>query len=263
MKIREISHKVREIRSEYKTIYTNINWSNLDLDEDVEVFCDKKSIVFIVPETNKNRVYYAVADLNDLVQLLSRIPDGAVLEYFYKNENDMNDLFERAGFAHYANYFRVTTVYKENPYGNETGKRKLLNDLYDPECGEYPRIEDAEELEQLSRRMFDPLTDDVFSIDEWKEIIRKRECLIIKEDDRIITYYVWRVTGKKLYGNMALNLGPANYMYNLERRVFDHMWENGIRVSYAWFNEENNRVLAKTQLSKNTGELYDAIYIKR
>ncbi len=52
-------------------------------------------------------------------------------------------------------------------------------------------------------------------------------------------------------------------MYNLERRVFDSMWEAGIRVNYAWFNEKNSRAFTKSGLTKKAGDLYDAIYIKQ
>ncbi len=262
MKIKEISKRVREIRSGCRLLYTNVNWSNLDLDKDVEVLDDKNGIAFLVPETNRMKVYYAAADQDGMVELLERVPSGVVLEYFYKRDNDMNELFKRAGFTHYAEYFRVTTLYEENPYGKETGKKKLLDELYDPECGEYPELEDAEELEKLLRDKFDPLTDDVFSRDEWIEIIKRKECLVIKENGKIVTCYVWRLSGKKLYGNISLNLGPANYMYNLERKVFDSMWEAGIRVNYAWFNEKNSRAFTKSGLTKKAGDLYDAIYIK-
>lgn len=262
MKIKEISQKVRKIRTDNGALITNINWSNLDLGEEVAVFDSQKGIAFLVPEMNKIKVYYAAACEEEITELLLKVPAGVVLEYFYKSENEMGTIFERAGFSHYANYFRVTTIYEVNPFGNETGKRKLLNELYDPECGEYPILEDAEELDQLTRRKFDPLTDDVFSIDEWQDIIRKKECLVIKENGRIVTYYVWRLEGRKLYSNMSLNLGPANYIYNLERRVFDLMWKEGIRVSYAWLNEGNGRVLTKSSLTKKAGDLYDAIYIK-
>lgn len=263
MKIKDISQRVREIRSAYRSVYSNINWSNLNLDAEVEFIDSPKGIAFLVPETNKTKVYYAAADRDEIADLLARMPTGVVLEYLYKSENDMDKLFKRAGFSHYADYFRVTTVCEENPYGRETGKRKLLAELYDPECGEYPTEEDAEELERLMWETFDPLTDDIFSKDEWLEIIRKKECLVIKEKGKIVTCHVWSLTGKMLYVNISLNLGPANYMYNLERRVFDRMWEKGIRSNYAWFNGNNSRVLAKNQLTKNAGDLYDAIYLKK
>lgn len=263
MKIKEISERVSELKSQYKKLYTNVIWSNLDENKEAAFFESEKGIVFIVQETNKNKVYYAVSDQEGLMQLLENVPAGAVLEYHYRKENDMDSVLQCAGFKHYANYFRVTTVWQENPFGKETGKRKLLNELYDPDCAEYPRLEDAKELEQLTRKMFDPLTDDVYSVDEWKEIIKRKECLVIREAGKIVTYFVWRLEGKKLYCNISLNLGPANYMYNLERKVFDRMWDAGIRVNYAWFNEENVRVLSKSSLNPGEGDLYDAIYIKR
>lgn len=263
MKIKEISQRVREIRSIHKSMFSNINWSNLDLDLDVKVYRSSKGIAFLVSDTNKTNVYYAAADLNEIAELLEKVPSGVILEYFFKDENTMDELFQRAGFSHYAEYFRVTTVYNENPYGRETGRRKLLAELYDSKCGEYPTEKDAEYLEKLMKETFDPLTDDVFSKSEWLERIRKKECLIIKENGKIVTCHVWRLTGKRLYINISLNLGPANYMYNLERRVFDRMWEDGVRIHYAWYNANNNRVLAKNQLVKSMGDLYDAIYLKK
>lgn len=263
MKIKEISEKVSELKRNYKKLYTNVIWSNLDENKETDFFESEKGIVFIVQETNKNKVYYAVSDREELIPLFERVPAGAVLEYQYRKENDMDFVLQRAGLKHYANYFRVTTIYQENPYGKETGRRKLLNEMYDPDCAEYPKQEDAKELEQLTRKMFDPLTDDVYSVEEWREIIKRKECLVIRETGKIVTYFVWRLEGKKLYCNISLNLGPANYMYNLERKVFDRMWDAGIRVSYAWFNEENVRVLSKSSLNPGVGDLYDAIYIKQ
>lgn len=263
MKMREISEKVSELKRKYKKLYTNVIWSNLDENKEAVCFESNKGIVFIVPETNKDKVYYAISDREELIPLLQNVPAGAVLEYQYRKQNDMDAILQCAGLNHYANYFRVTTIYQENPYGKETGKRKLLNDMYDPDCAEYPEPEDAKELEELTRRVFDPLTDDVYSVDEWREIIKRKECVVIREEEKIVTYFVWRLEGKKLYCNISLNLGPANYMYNLERKVFDRMWDAGVRVSYAWFNEENVRVLSKSSLSPSEGDLYNAIYIKQ
>lgn len=263
MKIKEISEKVSELKRQHKKLYTNVIWSNLDEDKETTFFESKKGIVFIVQETNKDKVYYAVSEREELIPLLEDVPVGAVLEYRYRKENDMDSILHCAGLKSYANYFRVTTIYQENPYGKETGRRKLLNELYDPDCAEYPKLEDAKELEQLTRKMFDPLTDDVYSLDEWKEIIKRKECLVIREAGKIVTYFVWRLEGKKLYCNISLNLGPANYMYNLERKVFDCVWAAGVRISYAWFNEENVRVLSKSSLNPSEGDLYDAIYIKQ
>ena len=263
MKMREIGEIINKLKQSHKKLYTNIIWSNFKEDQEIEeIFENSKGVIFVISKPTKKTAYYAVADRADIIPLLANIQDGVVLEYHYRKENDMDSIFKRANMQHYANYFRVTTVYKESPYGKENGKKKILNDLYDEDCGEYPDPEDAVELEQLTRKVFDPLTDDIYTVKEWQKIIREKECLIIRENGHIVTYYVWHLEGKKLYSNLSVNLGPANYMYNLERRVFERMWNMGIRIYYAWYNMGNSKTLKRNGLSTDMGDLYQAIYIK-
>ena len=180
----------------------------------------------------------------------------------------MEHVILEAGFSNYKTYVRTTVCYKKNGYEvPEKGRRKLLQELYDPTCGEYPTIDDVEELIEISKANFDELTDDVFTKEEWKHVIEKKSCLVYKEAGKIVAYYVWRLDGKQLYSNMTLNMGAANYLYNMERRIYDEMWEKGIRVYYAWvdmknvkarvrFNEESKNVIS------SVSHMYNSIYRK-
>ena len=265
MNIQEVKIVITDLKRKFGKLYSNIIWTDLTLHEIVEIYENEKGLVFVIAEEKRNKIFYAVTDISILKELLMQIQRTAVLEYHYKDINDMDDVFLVAGLIHYANYIRVTSTYLEKPCWGGSKRQDMLNELYNPDCGEYPVLEDVEELDQLTRTNFDPLIDDVFSLEEWKNIIQNKECFVIKENGKIVTYYVWRREGKKLYSNMSLNLGPANYMYNLERRVFETMWNEGIRTFYAWYNEENTRAIKRgifPECARNNC-IHDAIYINK
>lgn len=266
MECRIISDKVTALKKKRKKLYTNIIWSEIEKYQIEEVYENEKAIVFILTRREKKNIYFAATDIEGLKQLMVKVPKGGVLEYQCRKYNDMQDYFLDMGFEHYTNYIRVNYLYKENPYGKETGKRKLLAELYDPDCCEYASNGDIDEIDRMTRKMLDPIGDDIYTKEEWKAIIEKRECLLIKENERIVAYYVWRLEGKKYYVNMLVNMGPANLSYTLERKVFEKMWKNGIRMNYAWYDERNTMVLKRNNVlvNKNTGgEVYNCIYWKK
>ena len=197
----------------------------------------RKNNVYIV------RINKAREILEDLHILLTLIPGNTIINMVYKRECDLDNFFISEGLSLYATYQRNVIRYKSNPYLiPETSKRRqILPRMYDPACGEYPNKEDAEELDRLHRQVFDPLCDDMFSIDEWKEKIDKKEILVYRDNGKITAYYCFRVEGQKLYSNMSVNIGAANTLYNMERRIFEEMWDKGIRIFYGWFNLKNHK----------------------
>lgn len=230
----------------------------------------EQAIVFIVHESFRRRCFFAYADEEDLVSLLLKVPSDTMMEFVSKEkENPLEKVFIKGNMDKYASYIRKTVYYKENPYNvPETGKRALLSEMYDPDCGEYATMEAAEELDALHRQIFDPLCDDMFTMDEWKEKIKKKEILIYREDGKITTYFCFRPEGRKLYMNIAVNTSTADILYNMERRIFEEMWERGIRVYYGWFNEKNDKALSRENKNalkciRSRELLYNYIYIKK
>lgn len=269
MKLEEISKKMNEIKVRYGRLHTNVIWTNISEVEEGEAFFSENGIVFVVQEPHRRRAYYAVSDMSELVPLLHRVESGVVLEFLHREEiNQVDNYFLDAGFDFYKKYMRVTTCYCKNPYEiPETGRRALLPKMYDAACGEYPMTEDAQELYELTKNVFDPLTDDVFTVKEWEDIIQEKRCLVCRDDGKIFSYYVWRVEGKKMYRNMSLNMGPANYLYNMERRAFEAMWEKGIRVYYGWVDMSNHKARYRSNENvsdciKSYSKMFNSIYIK-
>lgn len=268
MKFVEANQILLELKKRHGRMISNIIPGICQNEQEIEVYRNEKGIVFIVQEPNRKRGFFSVTDKFVFKELADQIPMGVIMEYLYRNENNLAEFFAEAGMAEYTKYIRLTINYLSNPYLiPEKGRRKVLMDMYDPDCGDFALLEDVDELYRITKETFDVNCDDVFTIDRWKEIVQNDECLVVRENGEIITYYVWRQEGKKLYSNMSVNRGPANLLYNIERRIFEDMWEKGIRVYYAWYNEKNIRALKRRNVDALKAErsreyMYNAIYIK-
>lgn len=270
MNISEVKQKINSLKKNHKRVITNFYPGLVDNNQEIEYMENGKAIVFTVHGAFRKRCFFAYADEEDLVSLLLKVPSDTMMEFVSKEkENPLEEVFHRGNMNKYASYIRKTVCYKENPYDiPETGRRALLSEMYDPDCGEYAAIEEAEELAALHRQVFDPLCDDMFTIDEWKEKINRKEILVYKEDGKITAYYCFCLEGRKLYTNVVVNTGTANILYNMERRIFKEMWDKGIRVYYAWYNEENDKALCRENKNalkciKSCELLYNFIYVKK
>lgn len=265
MKIEVINKRIAELKKRYGKLLTNIYKTE---DKEASAFYEtEEGILYEVTEPEKIKVYYAVKDKLVFLELIQNANKGAVLEYIHRKGNDLPIFLDTPKLKLYKTYIRITVSYKSNPFElPEEGRRALLPKMYDPTCGEYPDMSDIDELDKLMRENFDVLTDYIFTREQWEEIIKRKECLCYKENGVIYTFYIWRLEGKKLYINVALNMSTANYLYNLERRVFEEMWAKGIRTSYAWYHVKNYKALKRQNKKVNDvvlrkSELYNTIYL--
>ncbi len=270
MVLKEINEKIKEIRRQNRTCLSNIVYSKLNKEEGYPVTCLENAIAVLVKERNRTSVFYAASDKENLKKLLLALPEETYIERFHEEiEDELCEVFEEGRYKKYAEYVRVTTTYLKNPYEvTEKGRRAILQEMYDPAQGEFPQEKDAEEIYQLCLKNFDPVIDDVFSIEEWRKAIVNKECLVVKENGKIITIYKWCMEGKKLYSNLVINLGTANLLYNLERSIFEKYWEEGMRTAYAWINISNKKALKRGpkyehDIIKSKKLLYDTIYKKQ
>lgn len=270
MTVSEVKLKINALKKKTKRYNTNFYPGVVDNNQEVEYMEKEQAIVFIVHEAFRKRCFFAYTDEEDLVSLLLKVPANTIMEFVSREkENPLEEVFYRGDMNKYASYIRKTVCYKENPYDiPETGRRALLSEMYDPNCGEYATIEAAEELDALHRQVFDPLCDDMFTIDEWKEKINRKEILVNRENGKITAYYCFCLEGRKLYTNVVVNTGTANVLYNMERRIIEEMWNKGIRVYYAWYNEKNDKALCRENKNalkciKTFDLLYNFIYIKK
>lgn len=266
MSYEDVMKEVDSLKQIYGKLFTNIIPGAMKSNLEYEIIKKDEGLIIVAQEPHRKRGYFAVKDKDALAVLLADIPHNIFFEWLYRGENELEEIMNRVNIKLYATFFRSTRIWKGNPFEvQQEGRRVLLQEMYDSSCGEYADVEDAEELYELSKSVFDVKCDDVFTVEEWRERILMREVLVYREKDKITSCYVWHLDGKKLYSNISINLGAANILYNMERRIFTEMWEKGIRIYYSWRNIKNKKALSRG--NKNTRVLlaredimYNAIY---
>lgn len=265
----EVENRITELKSDGKIISNMIPTAVSD-DADIEMIETSKSLVFWVPERFRIRGFFASIDTDDLIEVMKQVPDGVVMETLYRDPdvNPMRETMNNAGFGLYSRFVRRTNNYISNPYDlSEPGRRRVLHEMYDSEFGTYAVYEDIDELMKLQSEQLNALTDGVFTHDEWKTIVDQKQCVLYRDEGGIEVYYVYRIEGKKLYHNTSVNLGPANFLYNLERRVFEKLWDEGIRTDYWWYNADNPRATSRwkkdvSSVVKSITYLFNDVFMK-
>lgn len=238
MKLDELNRLIREIKSQGNCI-TNAAFTDFTEESLIQVEYNSKALIYVVKKDHYNKAFFYTTSVEELNKLIGKIKIPFLLFFNCKDKDDKT--LSSLGLKMYSLYVRDTVRYTENPYlMEETNKRRrILKEMYDPNCGEYAQESDAEELLDLSKELFDDKSDEIPSLTEWREICKNRECLIYREDNvdegnPIIAFYVWHLEGKKLYSRMSANKFTANILYNLERRIFTDYFDKGIRVFYGW-----------------------------
>ena len=268
-KIESIQRTIDEIREGCTEVISNMVSDRLNSEILIGAYRYNGAVAYIVYEKRRKNLYFVANCADDLIYMLKHIPEDAYCDLFYKEESILlNKILEEAGWSLCSKYYRTTRVYKENPNAFPlTGRRAILQELYDPTFGEYATVDDIGELMSLFDKYFDEKMDDYYDELQWKDIVEKGQCLIHKENNEIVTAYVFRIEKNKLYSSMTLNLGPANWSYNVERRVLDMAWDMGIRIHYWWTRADNMKAVVRQVVDdkalKGQSLLFNDIYTNK
>lgn len=226
--------------------FSNVQLGSCNEENIIDFKYNDNAMIALIKENYITKGYLCYSDvdaINDLIEVID-----SPFFVFWNTKEKKENVLEGVNIKLYTIYQRDTVRYDENPYlkPDTTSRRDILRKMYVPNFGEYASEEDAEELNRLSLMLFDEYSDELPSVDEWRDICRRKECLIYREDNPeennpIVAYYVWRLEGKKLYSRMSANRSAANILYNLERRIFTDYFDMGIRVFYGWSDVYNTQ----------------------
>lgn len=226
-----------------------------------EIITGNNTVVFWGDDSLVTRVYFYSCDEYELIQLLQKVPQGTILDYICKVGQAPCSVIEKAGFHLLASYCKRQLPLNEMDQVPDSKKGKMLFDMYNPDCGDYASLEDLIPLQKLLLDVFDPKVDHLYSDDELREMIKNKEIILYKTKDQISCFFVFKREGKRLYAAFSYNNATADILYSIERRERDNARRMGMKVMYAWFNEENYKALRRSSL-KDTG-IRDYIFINQ
>lgn len=267
MKINEILQYANEIRKKGKTTTNYYNNFKPGDSTVFETYQANNTIVFIhndrinaVDQVIK-RGYFISNDRKELADLLKSIPDHIVIDYITKEEKELFDVMQEAGFQEYAVFVRVSKNYKTADKEKDRLRRESMDSIYNEKYGRWADEEDIDEILERMQEVFDPYTYHLCTRDELGEFVKNKWCLIHREDGKIVSITMFKLEGVKRYGYYMYNDAPIDVLYSLQRKVTKVDKENSITYFYGWMDKTNKK--AKTVNSFYSIEpdgLYDVIY---
>lgn len=257
MKIVEILEYATELKKEGK-VFSNFYFNNLDNEIEVETEKNKGAIIFIILENEVKKLYFFANNNKALSELLILQSQGTIINFVQKGENVFSDLMKESNFNLYAKYIRKSLKIDKD---EKIDENNIFEQMYDENCGEYAILEDIPKLMELMRSKFDPKSDYFPTVIEWKEIIENQWAIMYKEDDEILSLFIYKIEGKKYYGCISINDATADILYNIEKRAYKTAIEKyGVNLKYAWFDEKNAKAIRRTSLQDDG--ISNCIYIK-
>lgn len=262
MKIREILSIISGIKQQNKSVVTNYYYSYNTSDCEFDVWQEKGAIVFCIRENDVYRAFFYTNDKNTLIELLKKLPKDTVIDYLSKDEEDQAEWMNEAGFDLYNVLSRMSNGDLKTVPKAQTKREKILEELYDPSFGEFATLDDCDEILSLLYEVFDYRVSRLPSKEELQEMILKNWVLLYRLDNKIISFLIYKIEGKKYYGYQIYNEGTADITYNLERRALQYAIENyGVTSSYAWVEIRNKG--ANKRVGATADGLLDYIYVKQ
>lgn len=262
MSIDDIFLLMKKIKAERKKIIQNyyMNYNNTDMEFDV--YQGEGTVVFCCMDGNGvYRCFFYSNAPKVLSSILSSLQKDTIVDYLSRVKEEDHSWLTEAGFLPYALYIRVGKKIEDEEIENKSNIRDILSELYDSQCGQYAALEDLDQLYDLIVKVFDCRKEHCPTKKELAKYIENQWVLVYKEDNEILSYFIYQVHGKRYYSNISYNTVTADILYSLERRALEEaQLRYDLNYMDAWYDTKNKKALRRCIMPFDG--TYDYIYIK-
>lgn len=216
-----------------------------------------KTICFGIDDNEVYRLFFFTCDVKELNDTFSFFPVGAVIEYTGLTENPDID-FDSISCIEQIDSFKR---YKTN-LSNFGFKEKLDNSFYKRfvnNCGEICSLSDFDEMKLLLGKIFDKRVSHLPNDEELGELIKNDNVFVVKNDEQIKTFWIFKKEGKRIYSYQAYNSIQGTYLQSMWFRLFEEFKDAGFRECYAWVSDKN---FFSLNLHYKFNFIFDRLYLK-
>lgn len=259
--INEITRIMSGIRKSKKKVYTNYYYSYNASDVLFDVMEFDETIIFCIQELEIYRIFYYSCNTEELADALSKVPEGSILDIIEKEETPVNEWLDSTGFELYSVYGRFGGQLPGYEEQKALFEKNRMDMFYNENYGQYAQREDLREIQTLIMENFDIKTDHLFTDEQMLQLIQDKSVYIEKEEGKIICIIIYRIEGKKLYGNLTYNKGTADISYSIEKKILlQSIRDHQVNYRYYWISMSNKKALKRVE--SVPPHLYNFIYQK-
>lgn len=240
----EIMTQITKIKKSGDEFY--INYFLTTLNEELLYFENDGAIVFLQPEHDFYRLYFACSDLEKLDDLLVQLPkDEIYLEYVCKNDIDekLAEILLR--------YFTFDALYQKM-----FKKLNVVDEKYLP-----VNVIDAKVIYKKVYETFNIYYDHLASEEEIIEMCENRNVITIYEGGQLRAFLIYKIKGKSAYLNHIANYGSKDNLIELWNKFYQTLNAKEINYLDLWYDKANAKALNMYRIEQFSDfNLYNYIY---
>ncbi len=263
MEIRDILVRSKKIRVPGKKMISNYYMNYSDKDKLLfDIYETEKTVLFGFKEGNIYRVFFYTVEPSDLIFLLKQNIQGEeVIEIVSKESLDSYRWIENTGFRWYKTFERYGTTLQSYEETKRNYEKSRMNNFYNENYGQFATMEDIPDIQCCIKNQFDERADHFFCDKDLADLISNKNIYVEKENGHIYCICIFRIEGKKIYFNLSYNMGTADVLYSIERKILlNAICEHKVTYSYCWMDQEN--VKAQKRRGAPSEHIYNYIFVR-
>lgn len=265
-----IKNKMTEIRRKRTAPIINNYYLNCEQDKEIFALFGQDTVVFWDDDRGVRRAYFYSSNPEELVALLSQVPEGTIIDYLTRTKDEFRDLFENAGWRQLYEMHRMTTKLSIEEAAAMEERYHLFDLTTYREENVRPAVEtDCGIVYNKLLEVFDPRESHLCTKEELLEYIRKRWVTVYYEDGSLLGLQIFLVEHRQFYGYQIWTEAGAEGYYSLNkmsRKLFFEFIGEPIQIyapGYSWVNVKNRKSMRLVQFfGQKFDGLYDFVYGK-
>lgn len=218
----------------------NTNYFLNDLNEQIQYLKNDTSVLFLQPDRDIFRLYFAYTNINDFEKLLGLLPNNIKisLEILTKKEIDKN-LYECIN-----KYLQFDTVFER--YRCKCKDLKIFQKIEKNKIT-YAKIKDIKEIGHLLNSTFNYYSSHLPSTEELEYLINNKTVIIEKNNnDKINTVIIFKKKGKNINFDQLINTDnqPLKMMHALDS-LYSIIKEDEYNEIFLWVDTIYNKDVIK------------------
>lgn len=195
-----------------------------------------KTVLLSYEDHTVRRLYYCTLDINDLTDAVSQLRyNSYVLEFMTRDSSENRKTYFQSGFVPLAALMRMSVRDCSIAFQNEE-----INTYYDSTVGQFPKEEEASEINRVLWDIFDTRISHLCTDAEITAAIRGRELTIHKDEMGKIDAVLQAVVNpKKFYINQVYNGAEKRIIHAMFLNRLKEYCDAGGKYAYAWVAEDN------------------------
>lgn len=276
-----IKKKMTQIRRAGNSPILHNYYLNCENSQELLALYGENTVVFWHDDGGLIRAYFYSCDKKELAELLSEVPQNAVIDYLTRHSDAHKEMFENAGWKHLSKMQRmVEKISTPQDAMIAEKKRAALDAAFYRE--DKVKVADESDLDTVYNKLFevfDVRESHLCTKEELLQFIRNRWVSVYYDGGQLMGIHIFKIQNNSFYGYQLWSGSGTESCYSVVRRSDityaeirskEEEQAGGFpagttqRPRFGWVNSENKKAIRWAEIRGNQFDgLFDDVYQKQ